>query len=439
MSTRASRYLFTRLLLSPCFIPACIGAGLLIRILVAVCFPIEPMSDAAWYVGRAGEIAAGLGYQESGYPTAYWPVGWPAILAGGLLVFKSVPLTVLVLNSIAAVAIMSLVVVFARLATGNELIARLALFAYALYPNHIAYHGAANSETVYLAIFMAAFAALILGRNRILLLIVCGVLFGFATLVKPQTLAFPFGAVIALALVYREFSWLAALRAGLIVYLVLMLVLLPWSFRNKEIFGQFVLVSTNGGFALLLGANDQVTGDHFDYQYTPVYKQFGIPWKEHVKRQIELNRLQRDAARQWIADHPYSWIAWMPRKVFKLWLKDTDGFWSIDRSYPGSTWIVRVLQVANQLFYVIVLGCSLYTGFIAGRALITGDRNLTPLGLLWCTPVFVSLLAAIFTGQIRYHHAAMPFLIISAAWAVDKLLCSGRNTVFERSDVEATG
>ncbi|WP_020679713.1 glycosyltransferase family 39 protein [Marinobacterium rhizophilum] len=420
---------FRALVLHPLFIPLCISLGLLIRISIAVFIPIEPMSDAAWYITRAQELTAGIGYQESGHPTAYWPVGWPAILAGGFWILKSVPLTILVLNSLSAAIVMWLVFEIGRITTGSEMVARLALLAYALYPNHIAYTGAANTETVYAALSMVAFVLLIKGRNRIPLLIVSGCAFGIATLVKPQTLAFPFGAVIALTLVYKDYSWWSAIRAGIVVYIVLLLVVLPWSFRNKEMLGEFFLVSTNGGVALLLGANDQVTGDHFDYQYTPVFKQLGIPWQDRVSRQVELNRRQKDAALEWINTNTLSWLSWMPRKVLILWTKDTDGFWSFDKSYPESIFAIRVIQIINQIYYVLVLWLSLVCIYVAGKALIARDEKLMRLGLLFCMPVFVSLLAAVFTGQIRYHYPAMPYLMISASWTLYNFVIANRKAV----------
>lgn len=413
-----TRPAWIRMLLHPAFVPGVIFAGLVLRLLLSTILPVEPMSDSAWYVARAKEIAAGMGYQEGGFPTAYWPVGWPAILAGGYLLLGSMPLTVVVLNAIAALTTMYLVLWFGRNVAGNELVGRIALLAYALYPNHIAYTGVATTEIVYTAMAMGAFALMIWGRSRFWLLAAAGLIFGIATLVKPQTIAFPFGAAIALTLVYRSFSWTSAIRSGIVVYVALLLVVLPWTYRNLIVLGEPVLVSTNGGTALLLGANDQVTGDHFDYQHTPLYAALGIPWEDRVERQVELNKLQKQHALDWIRENPGSYIAWMPKKVAMLWLKDTDGFWSYDHSYPNATSVVRAFQVANQLYYVMILLLALSCAVSAAVGLLRRNEEMARLGLLFCMPVFLSLLAAVFTGQIRYHFAAMPFLFVAAAWAL---------------------
>jgi 4-amino-4-deoxy-L-arabinose transferase-like glycosyltransferase len=325
---------------------------------------------------------------------------------------------IITLNLLAALAILMLIPKLADELTENPLTGRIALLAYAVYPNHIAYSANAATEVVYTALAMGAFALIVIGRRRNLLLVAGGVIFGVATLVKPQTIAFPFGVAIALALVYRSFDWRSAARLALVVYAALLLVVLPWSYRNFVVFGEPVMVSTNGGTALLLGANDMMTGDHFEYQHTPVYQQLGIPWEDRVSRQVELNALQKQVAIDWIKENPASYAAWMPKKVSMLWLKDTDGFWAYDYTYPEATLVVRGFQVVNQIYYAVILLLAFVCFVYATIGLLRMREDWAKLGVLFCMPIFVSLLAAVFTGQIRYHFPAMPFLFIAAAWTL---------------------
>lgn len=414
----ATKAALLRLFGAPYFVPLIILLGLLIRLLVVAIVPVEQMSDSAWYVARAREIAAGLGYQENGVPTAYWPVGWPAVLAGAYSIFGTMSVAIVVLNALSAGVTMYLVYWFGRQVVASEVVGRLALIAYALYPNHIAYTGIAATELFYTALAMGAFALLIARRDSGGWVFLSGLVFGLATLVKPQTLLFPFGAVTALALVFRAYGWKDSLKAGVLVYLGLLVVVSPWTYRNYVVFGEPVLVSTNGGVALLLGANDQMTGTHFDYEDTQVFKQFGIPLSERVSRQLELNHLQKQRAVEWISENPGEFVAWMPKKVFHLWLKDTDGFWPYDNSYPANTMIIRGFQFLNQALYVVVFALALIGAFVALNGIVRNDESRARSGLLYCMPIFVSLLAAVFTGQIRYHFPAMPFLIVAAAWSL---------------------
>lgn len=405
-----------RLLHGSAFVPLIIVIGLSIRLIIALFFPIEQMSDSAWYVERAIEIASGLGFQEGGVPTAYWPIGWPAILAGAFKIFGSIPFSIIAINTMSAAVTMYLIYWFGKHIAESVSVGKIALLAYALYPNHIAYVGNAATEITYTALIMTALAILIAKRDRGKWVFVAGLIFGLATLVKPQTLIFPFGSVIALALVYQNYGWRNSLKAGFFVYIGLLVVVLPWTYRNYLVFGDPILVSTNGGTALILGANDQMTGRHFEYQDTPVYNQFGIPFNERISRQVELNQLQKARAVEWIIENPVEYVTWMPKKVLYLWLKDTDGFWAFDNSYPSSTIVVRGLQLSNQLLYLIVMVFAIYGAYLALKGMIRGQASVARLALLYYMPIFVSLLAAVFTGQIRYHFPAMPFLFVASAW-----------------------
>lgn len=421
-------------LVHPWFLPAVFVSGLGLRLATVVVFPLTPVSDSAWYLARAQELSTGLGYQKDGFPTAYWPVGWPAILAGGLLLTGNPAVAIPALNLLAASATMALILWFGRWVLNDEYVGRLGLLIYALYPNHIAYTGAAATEVVYTAIVLAAFYALIRWRHSALFAIVSGVLFGVATLVKPQTYLFPIGAIVALLLVYRNYSWRSTLGIGLLLYCALFAIVLPWSFRNSQVFGEFVLVSTNGGAALLIGANDNLTGDHIALEETPAYRDLGIPWGERVARQIELDKAQRSAAIQWIKNNTARYVMWMPRKVIMLWRKDTDGFWAFDETYPQAYRTVLGIQIANQAYYVLILLFAVPCAVVALRALIQRNDDRLPLALLFCMPMFVSLLAAVFSGQVRYHFPAMPFLVLAAAWTLRSVAQQRASMNFSRGN-----
>ena len=68
-------------LLNPHFVPACFVVFVGLRLLSVICLDTTPTSDAAWYFERAVGLANGAGYSEGGLPTAFWPIGYPAILS----------------------------------------------------------------------------------------------------------------------------------------------------------------------------------------------------------------------------------------------------------------------------------------------------------------------------------------------------------------------
>ncbi len=400
-------------------VPAIFALALVVRLALLLLLPQLAVSDGEWYMVRAAEMARGLGYQEAGHPTAFWPVGYPALLAGSMILFGPGLFGPLLINLLATAAILGAMLWIGRALGAGVLATRIALLLYALYPAHIAYTGQPCSETASTALGMVAFALLVVGRKHGPMLLAAGLLFGLATLMRAQMMLFPVGVLIALLVAFRDFRWRDALRAAVLVHLALAAVVLPWSLRNVQQLGAFVPVSTNGGVALFYGANDRATGDWFAWERTPYWDEtVGIPYSERVVQQVELDKRFKAKANAWIVAHPARWSALGLRKMALLWAKDSDAFWSLDRSYPDRPLLWRAVQGVDQLYYMLLVGLGLFALAVAVRDRARGAWRHAPLLLLGCMPAFATLTAFGFTGQTRYHYPAMPFLILAAGWTL---------------------
>ena len=53
-----------------------------------------------------------------------------------------------------------------------------------------------------------------------------------------------------------------ALIRAVVVGIVALATVSPWTYRNYQVFGTFILVSTNGGMTMLTGNNPSVVGDY---------------------------------------------------------------------------------------------------------------------------------------------------------------------------------
>ncbi|WP_174290812.1 hypothetical protein [Sphingomonas bacterium] len=402
-------------------VPALFALTLGVRVALILVWPQTPFSDGAWYLLRATELAQGMGYQEAGHPTAFWPVGFPGLLAGSIWLTGSAVLGPMLVNLLAAAATLALILWLAAALGAGLAAGRIAGLLYALYPANVVYAGAPLSETASTAVAIAAFALLIAGRRRWPLLVASGLMFGVATLMRAQLLFFPVGGVVALLLVYRDLRWRDGLRALLIVHVAMAAVILPWTLRNERALGSPVLVSTNGGIALFTGAYDGATGDWTGWETTPVWDRSGIGYDQRVERQVELNDRFQSLAKGWIVAHPLRWTALGVKKMALLWRKDSDAFWSMHESYPDEERGWTIVAVVDQLYYFAILLLAVPALVVGGRGIVRRDAD-TRLALLGCMPAFVTLTAFAFTGQIRYHFPAMPFLIVAAGWTLARWL-----------------
>ncbi len=379
---------------------------------------VVPTSDAEWYFARARELAAGLGYLEKGEPTAFWPPGWPLALSTVFRVTGPSLLALGLFNLASAVLTGWLTLLLGRKLSGSEAAARAGLLLLAIYPNSIGYVPLALTEVFYTALLMAG-CWLFVTRKSAWMLVPVGVIFGFATLVKAQTLV-----VVPLLFaiewlrsgdVWRRVPGLVA--QGTLVLGVAALTVLPWTIRNHEAVGHWVAVSANGGFTLLTGNNDTADGD-----YTP-----SDPVVTALMARTDLDEVTRDAEAkrlglEWIKAHPGQFLALAPKKLMRLWLPDGEAEWAFQGGHPRYAerqTLFRAARFANQAYYaLLMLGFAAAFVMILRQRLKAGQRPIDWWLLPYGIAAYPSLIAVIFSGQSRFHYPVMPFVCIAVGWLV---------------------
>jgi len=300
-----------------------------------------PAADGSFYSTIAGRIAAGLGYTwlwPDGAVTfaAHYPVGYPAMVGAIYAVFGAHPGAAMglqaALGALAAVAVHRLA---AR--AGSRRAAMIAGLLVALHPGLVAYTPAFMTEGVTAALLACAAWTIAAvrdslevasGRRRaIALTIAAGLLMGAATLVRPQS--------IVLAPLLAWIAWAgagqprrAAVIASTIAAVAALLVCAPWTLRNCARMKSCALVSVNGGWNLLIGADAESTGS-----WAPIK----VP---EACREV-FDEAQKDAcfgreARRYIGEHPAAWLALAPRKLAATFDYCGAAGWYLNTSNPAA-------------------------------------------------------------------------------------------------------
>lgn len=385
---------------------------------VAVLFiDVAPTSDAEWYYSRAAALAAGKGYIGSnGEHTAFWPPGWPMALSVAFAQFGTSPVVLGLFNLVSAMIVGLMTLLLGRRLFGSEAAARAGLLLLAIYPNAIAYVPLALTEVFYTALLMLGCWAVV-ARQRKGQLIGAGLLFGFATLVKAQTL-------VVIPLLFA-IDWLRShalwrrlpglLTEGLLLLSVAGLTVLPWTIRNHAQLGHWIAVSTNGGYTLLTGNHDTASGDYSPD--APVVKELmSRPGLDEVGRDAEARRLGGD----WIRDNPDKFLALMPKKLMRLWLPDGEAEWAYQAGAPGYARFetaYRAVRYVNQAYYA-----ALMIGFAAAFVTMAAGRLRARQRWLdwWLLPygiaLYPTLICLVFSGQSRFHYPVMPFVCMTVGW-----------------------
>jgi 4-amino-4-deoxy-L-arabinose transferase-like glycosyltransferase len=268
-----------------------------------------PTSDSYFYFLTAKSIAAGHGYSILGHPTAFFPVGWPAFLAGLFVFtgpsFAAVQTANLVLWSVTC----GLTYALGR-RLGGRTVGLLAGVLVAVAPTITIYVMRAASEALFIPLLLTA--CLLLTRRResptVAEAAIAGFFLGLAILVRSTAELLPL--VLPLWLLLRRprrESW----RAALTVAVVAGLVLLPWALRNQTVMHSFTL-STNGGYTVWIGANPNATGGFGVRGEHPTWAIASAA--SEVRQDNELSR----AAVSFVLHDPVRWLELMPHKLVYL-------------------------------------------------------------------------------------------------------------------------
>jgi 4-amino-4-deoxy-L-arabinose transferase-like glycosyltransferase len=290
------------------------GAALLARAAVVAWawgrFP--PIADGHYYDLFATRLARGLGYTVA-WPdgavtyAAHYPVGYPAMLALAYVVFGASTNVAMLVN--AAIGVGS--AACAHRVALRELSPRLALAAavvFALHPALALYTPAVMTEGIAASLVVMALACLPgaeVGsrRARAARVAAAGVVFGVATLVRPQVLALvPLLVVVLLP----RWSWRARAGAAAGALALSLLTVAPWTARNCVRMHRCALVSVNAGWNLLIGVQTQ-NGSWTALDAPDPCK---TVWDE-AQKDVCFER----AARAEIAAAPGAWLAKVPRKL----------------------------------------------------------------------------------------------------------------------------
>lgn len=271
---------------------------------------IPPTADGTYYHTFARRLAAGEGYTwawPDGAVTyaAHYPVGYPALLAlpyrllGGAGAHAVVAMVVnAALGAALAVAL------FAALRRATT--PRLALaggLVLALHPALVPYTPALMTEGAAAALVALACGVAVGTRRSTLGLVAAGLLLGVATLVRPQCLVL--APALGLVLTRARGAGPRLAAAALVTSLALA-VCAPWTARNCVRMKSCALVSVNGGWNLLIGAQTRSGA----WEEVKVPHECREVWDEAAK-----DACFGRAARAQIAADPLAWAAKAPQKL----------------------------------------------------------------------------------------------------------------------------
>jgi len=221
-------------------------------------------------------------------------------------------------------------------AAGSRAAAAAAALA-AVYPPLVWMPAYVLSETLYSVLALGCAALLMSAPPRARVFLAAGALAGLAVLTRPALLFF-------LLLAGPWLWWKKGLVPAVLVALACAVVVAPWTIRNAQHYGRFVLVASEGGITFWTGNNPLAIGEG-DMAANTAIKRANLALRERHPGLTpeELEPVYYREAAAFIRDQPGAWAWLMARKVFytvvpigpSYLLHSPRYFWASVLSYLG--------------------------------------------------------------------------------------------------------
>jgi Dolichyl-phosphate-mannose-protein mannosyltransferase len=382
--------------------------------------------DQYSYFHYGEEIARGHGYLSyiSGEPTAYYPIGYPAILGALYFVVLHTPIpdNLLMATSLFHVvlgtATVWLVFRVGRAVSGvpGGLAAAAVL---AIWPNAIFIAPTLLLETTFMFLVAAAVALAVghdwqRGLPSTSRLVVVGVVLGASVLVRPFSVWLLLGLLIACRAIGA--SWRRTAASVAVPLLVVVVMMVPWTVRNLGAMDAFVPSSTNMGDTLCLDRSADATGG-FRAAEGEGCVDPGLP-------EVERNAGNTRKAITFVVHRPHLEARQIVRRGRRILREDHFGLEEVQNLGGDDPLSARVVDTLTPIadgywFGVLTLSCAGVVLLVRRRAeraqilivLVTGAALLAVPLLLW--------------GNPRFPAPLMPFMAVASgsavAAAVDRL------------------
>jgi hypothetical protein len=413
-----------QLLRSEWLLVAIIGAGVVVRLVLATSLARPPLGlhDPGFYQLLARQLVNGEGYTYlDGNPSAYYPPGYPFALTPLAMLIERGPLPasswtggIVVLNVVCQAIAMVATADVARRVTGRRAAGPVAAAVLAAWPNLILLSLVPLTESLFLALVTVALAVAVRApwdtgweRGR---MIAVGALLGAATLVRPITL--PVLPLLLVPLLVSRIGWRRALTTVAGVGVAMVVVMLPWVARNA-IAMNTVTLSTNTGDNAAMARYVGSAGD-FNYWANPCFdgRFDGLDRPEYETR---TDAHGRSCGLEFVREHPSEEARLWFRRIGATFRNDSDGLAAIE-SYGDDLFLDRRIRedtrnVANAYAAIVLVAAVPGAWFLLRRGapgvlvVVAGAGMLLPVVLFFGDPRFkvpVLPVAAVAVAALLY-------------------------------------
>lgn len=334
--------------------------------------PYTPLHDSLTYQSIAYNILHNHCYcllDNSHLPTVDRAPLWPAMIAFFYAVSGPHNDHVRLFLSLLGAGTCVLIYFFARDLFGKLSALIVGLLA-AIYPFLFVYDGWLYSESLYIFLLLAFCYALYHQQRtpRTSLMLLSGLLLGLLSLTRPNGLLI-LGLFLAWIVVIgwsRLLDWRIVLKSALVISLLSIALVIPWTIRNFLVTGTLVPVAVGDGKVMLGAYNNQTADPAYQNGYYSgiwIIPNESTPW---IARQFppdcagacEVTRdtTYKNDAIQWIKEHLGSMPHMLGLHIINLWQTvPQEADLAINRfpDLPASQFVVSMMEIITPIVFAL--------------------------------------------------------------------------------------
>jgi hypothetical protein len=371
-------------------------AGLAVRVGVwRMTLPEVQVNDGWHYLELARRLYMHQPYVDSGY--AFWPPGAPLIYAAFMYLIGEPAWIAVVVNCAFFVLAAIAVRVICECLHFTRPQSALTVAALAFWPELFLTASQVSKETLLVGMLPTVLALLLSPRKWAAL--AAGAICGVTILTQPSLMLLPLFLGVALLTIPLSRKTIVIRTALLCIGAAL--VIAPWSFRNYEIFGEWVPISTNAGLVLHAGNQPAMVkplGEMGGFRTPPAPT---APFKNDLL----LSRWHKDQAIRFIVDNKTDFARLVWTRMIITMGDDSDSAYRslrMTNKVPGKGYLVAKL-LSNA--YWMVIAALLATAAWKMRK-HTSAKELAPLSILSASvTIYLMGVHGIAEGGARHHMA----------------------------------
>jgi len=315
------------------------GLALLVRISFLILAPERPLNidDAISWDSVAWNFLNGRGFTEiDGKPTSVRPPVYPVFLSIIYFLFGRNYYIVYLVQSIIGALICLLIFLLSK-RFFNDTTSFIAGIFCSVWPPLVVYTGIISSEILFTFLLLLF---LIFLYNEKISPILSGIVLGITNLTRSTIVVYPIFIIIFLLLIKSNFK---EVKKIITIFVVSLIVVLPWTIRNCIVFKRFLLINTSAGELFFSGTYlpwDGICKHNRDENF---FKIFNLDNPVDNEKKMFIYGLKN------IKENPLGFLKLSIKKFFRFWFKPV-GQELTSKKYP----VVGKLMYLPQIILVLL-------------------------------------------------------------------------------------